>query len=115
MSGSTRERAAAVIGLMAFHPVLSSLLYWFLTVYTATSNRVHTHISNYRFHEANESTDLLCLAAAGHLSGATRCRCVTVRRRRLTLWEAGLAGWRGETKINTISPNPATPNPQRAS
>ena len=29
MSGSTRERAAAVIGLMAFHPVLSSLLYWF--------------------------------------------------------------------------------------
>jgi len=31
MSGSTRERAAAVIGLMAFHPVLSSLLYRFTT------------------------------------------------------------------------------------
>ena len=29
MSGSTREREAAVIGLGAFHPVLSSLLYWF--------------------------------------------------------------------------------------
>ena len=28
MSGSTRERGAAVIGLGAFHPVLSSLLYW---------------------------------------------------------------------------------------
>ena len=27
MSGSTREREAAVIGLWAFHPVLSSLLY----------------------------------------------------------------------------------------
>jgi hypothetical protein len=27
MSGSTREREAAVIGLRAFHPVLSSLLY----------------------------------------------------------------------------------------
>jgi len=32
MSGSTRERAAAVIGLMAFHPVLSSLLYWLNSV-----------------------------------------------------------------------------------
>jgi len=30
MSGSTREREAAVIGLRASHPVLSSLLYWFL-------------------------------------------------------------------------------------
>jgi len=30
MSGSTREREAAVIGLWAFHPVLSSLLYRFL-------------------------------------------------------------------------------------
>jgi len=29
MSGSTREREAAVIGLRAFHSVLSSLLYWF--------------------------------------------------------------------------------------
>src|SRR2546425_5385620 len=29
MSGSTRERGAAVIGLWLFHPVLSSLLYWF--------------------------------------------------------------------------------------
>jgi len=29
MSGSTREREAAVIGLWAFHSVLSSLLYWF--------------------------------------------------------------------------------------
>jgi len=28
MSGSTREREAAVIGLRAFHSVLSSLLYW---------------------------------------------------------------------------------------
>jgi hypothetical protein len=28
MSGSTREREAAVIGLWAFHSVLSSLLYW---------------------------------------------------------------------------------------
>jgi hypothetical protein len=28
MSGLTRERGAAVIGLWAFHPVLSSLLYW---------------------------------------------------------------------------------------
>ena len=28
MSGSTREREAAVIGLGAFHPVLSSLPYW---------------------------------------------------------------------------------------
>src|SRR5437870_4025327 len=28
MSGSTREREAAVIGLCAFHSVLSSLLYW---------------------------------------------------------------------------------------
>ncbi len=27
MSGSTRERGAAVIGLMIFHPALSSLLY----------------------------------------------------------------------------------------
>ena len=32
MSGSTRERGAAVIGLRAFHSVLSSLLYWFLWV-----------------------------------------------------------------------------------
>jgi len=30
MSGLTRERGAAVIGLGVFHPVLSSLLYWFL-------------------------------------------------------------------------------------
>ena len=29
MSGSTREREAAVIGRRAFHSVLSSLLYWF--------------------------------------------------------------------------------------
>ena len=29
MSGLTREREAAVIGLRAFHSVLSSLLYWF--------------------------------------------------------------------------------------
>ena len=28
MSGSTREREAAVIGFRAFHSVLSSLLYW---------------------------------------------------------------------------------------
>ena len=28
MSGLTREREAAVIGLWVFHPVLSSLLYW---------------------------------------------------------------------------------------
>jgi hypothetical protein len=28
MSGLTREREAAVIGLGVFHPVLSSLLYW---------------------------------------------------------------------------------------
>ena len=28
MSGSTRERGAAVIGRKTFHPVLSSLLYW---------------------------------------------------------------------------------------
>jgi len=28
MSGSTRERGAAVIGLWACHSVLSSLLYW---------------------------------------------------------------------------------------
>src|SRR5437899_11734529 len=32
MSGSTRERAAAVIGLWAFHSVLSSLLYWLLSL-----------------------------------------------------------------------------------
>jgi hypothetical protein len=31
MSGSTRERGAAVIGLSAFHPVLSSLLYWLVS------------------------------------------------------------------------------------
>src|SRR5712691_3914647 len=30
MSGSTRERKAAVIGLWAFHSVLSSLLYWLI-------------------------------------------------------------------------------------
>jgi hypothetical protein len=29
MSGSTRERGAAVLGPTAFHPVLSSLLYRF--------------------------------------------------------------------------------------
>ena len=29
MSGLTRERGAAVIGRLAFHPVFSSLLYWF--------------------------------------------------------------------------------------
>ena len=28
MSGLTRERGAAVIGPLAFHSVLSSLLYW---------------------------------------------------------------------------------------
>jgi hypothetical protein len=33
MSGSTRERKAAVIGLRAFHSVLSSLLYWFRAEY----------------------------------------------------------------------------------
>jgi len=32
MSGSTRERKAAVIGLWAFHSVLSSLLYWLTVV-----------------------------------------------------------------------------------
>jgi hypothetical protein len=40
MSGSTREREAAVIGLWAFHSVLSSLLCWFqllLLVSTADS------------------------------------------------------------------------------
>jgi hypothetical protein len=31
MSGSTRERGAAVIGLWAFHSVLSSLLYGFIS------------------------------------------------------------------------------------
>lgn len=31
MSGSTRERGAAVIGRKTFHPVLSSLLYWLIT------------------------------------------------------------------------------------
>jgi hypothetical protein len=30
MSGSTREREAAVVGLCASHSVLSSLLYWLL-------------------------------------------------------------------------------------
>src|SRR5256885_2120039 len=35
MSGSTREREAAVIGLWAFHPVLSSLLYWFESEFDA--------------------------------------------------------------------------------
>jgi len=29
MSGSTRERGAAVIDAIVFHSVLSSLLYWF--------------------------------------------------------------------------------------
>lgn len=32
MSGSTRERGAAVIGRKTFHPVLSSLLYWLITL-----------------------------------------------------------------------------------
>jgi hypothetical protein len=34
MSGSTRERGAAVIGLWAFHSVLSSLLYWLSSVFS---------------------------------------------------------------------------------
>jgi hypothetical protein len=33
MSGSTREREAAVIGLRASHPVLSSLLYCHIFVW----------------------------------------------------------------------------------
>jgi len=33
MSGLTRERGAAVIGLGVFHSVLSSLLYWLNCVF----------------------------------------------------------------------------------
>ena len=40
---------------------------------------------------------------------------VTVRRSRLTLRVAGLAGWRGETTIISIPHNPATLYPQRES
>jgi len=39
MSGSTREREAAVIGLRAFHSVLSSLLYWFQLVFPGSVHR----------------------------------------------------------------------------
>src|SRR6266496_2297115 len=41
MSGSTRERAAAVIGLWAFHSVLSSLLYWFRLPFLGSRNCRH--------------------------------------------------------------------------
>src|SRR5438876_3456762 len=40
---------------------------------------------------------------------------VTVRRSRLTLRPAGLAGWRGETTIISIPHDPATPHSQRES
>ena len=40
---------------------------------------------------------------------------VTVRRSRLTLGGAGLAGWRGETSIHSIRHGPATPHGQRES
>jgi hypothetical protein len=39
MSGSTREREAAVIGLWAFHSVLSSLLYWLNHFAKSSSSR----------------------------------------------------------------------------
>src|ERR1019366_4934114 len=38
MSGSTRERGAAVIGLLAFHSVLSSLLYWLKNLRSLRAN-----------------------------------------------------------------------------
>jgi hypothetical protein len=40
---------------------------------------------------------------------------VTVRRHRLTVREAGMARWQGETTIISIPPNPTTPHPQRES
>jgi hypothetical protein len=40
---------------------------------------------------------------------------VTVRRSRLTVRAAGMAGCRGETTIISIPPNPTTPHLQRES
>src|SRR6266436_2079755 len=56
MSGSTRERAAAVIGLRAFHSVLSSLLYCpFVVVFSGFRDQVSPLAIAQRFERLPEA------------------------------------------------------------
>ena len=50
MSGSTREREAAVIGLRASHPVLSSLLYWLLVPFLGQDFFPSVDAGTFRLH-----------------------------------------------------------------